>query len=629
MSFHQFPVRFGKYIVLDRISAGGMAEVYRAKEIREDGFSPIIAIKRMLPSNGGEEQALTPMFVDEAKLASLLHHPNIAQTYELGRVDDDLYIAMELVWGRDLRSIAKAVTKSRQPFPVAFACYIVAKAAEALDFAHNAKLPDGRPMHLVHRDVSPHNLMLASSGDVKVIDFGVAKAESKSNETVAGVIKGKFSYMAPEQVLGGAIDARTDIFALGIVLYELLTSERLYDGSSAFSIFDKVVNLAAPVVSDSGTQVPPGLDDVVARCLAKKSDDRFQNAGELADALAPFLIHNRTIFGPRDAQAIFRSLFPGDDDDMRERTRRYEAVREADCVDMRLEIVSRHEGGGGGMTEVLASSDVGFLAPAATGESEPTNWMPSEEKQPEHATQFLEQRTTANPRLKPLTAAETPPAQPALASLTPRKSRSTAIAIGAIAAVLAVCAVGATYWVGTQSDTPPPEPPLVQQPIIVTPTAPDDAPRQPAVGITTSPLPQPAADPAAVADPAPGVDPAPVVDPAPEPDPAPTPTPTPTPRVPRPGNDTRRPPQPAQPKEDKGFGYVTIGAKGVQSAKVLIDGKDVGYAPVLGYKLKLGKHDLKIIPVRDEMPGAPHVRTITVTKDSSQANPLRVNERFD
>jgi serine/threonine-protein kinase len=201
MSFNQFPMLFGKYIVLDRVSAGGMAEVYRAKEIRESGFSKIIAIKRML-DGVALDATMAPMFVDEAKLAAQLVHPNIAQTLELGRIDDALYIAMELVWGRDLKAITKACSAKHVAFPVGIASYVVAKAAEALDFAHNALGADGRPMRLVHRDVSPHNIMLDYDGEVKVIDFGVAKAEAKSSETVAGVIKGKFSYMAPEQVIG-------------------------------------------------------------------------------------------------------------------------------------------------------------------------------------------------------------------------------------------------------------------------------------------------------------------------------------------------------------------------------------------------------------------------------------------
>ena len=610
MSFHQFPVRFGKYIVLDRISAGGMAEVYRAKEVREDGFAPIIALKRMLPSSGADE-TMTPMFVDEAKLASQLVHPNIAQTYELGRVDDDLYIAMEMVWGRDLRTLAKAVSKTKQPFPVALACYAIAKSAEALDFAHNAKAADGRPMRLVHRDVSPHNLMLSNAGDVKVIDFGVAKADSKTNETVAGVIKGKFSYMAPEQVLGTAIDARTDIFALGIVLYELITGERLYDGSSAFSIFDKVVNHPAPLLADSGVSVPPGLSEVVAKCLAKKLEDRYQNAGELADALAPFLIQNRTIFGPRDAATFLRTLFPDDENEMRERMQRYTAVREADCVDSREALM---EGAapstGGGMTEILAAASPDMMPPAKMdsgakprASDAPTGWMEPRDATSAQPTGFMDVRTAHDIRVRATAAMDTPPARQALPPAeTSRRSRAPAIAIGLLAAGLVT--FGVVYVAMLPKPVPPPPPPEVAR------VEPPPPPVKPEIIVTPEPEPTPQPQVGTVTE-----EPPPVVV---------TPPPTKAKTTPVKAKEKDK----DNDKDAGGFGFVTVGAKGSESAKVYIDGKEIGFAPVIGVKLKAGKHDLKIVPINDELPGTPHTASFTVGKENTQANPVRVSHRF-
>ncbi len=329
MSFNRFPYQFGKYIILDRVSGGGMAEVYRAKEARE-GISRIVAIKRM-SNAAAQDPEMVPMFVDEAKVASRLMHTNIAQTVELGRIDESLYIAMELVWGRDLNGIIKSCRAMRVQLPQALTCYIVSKAAEALDYAHNALGPDGRPMRLVHRDVSPHNVMVDYEGEVKLIDFGIAKADSRANKTAAGIIKGKFSYMAPEQAAGGDIDRRADIFALGILLYELLSGERAFDGSSAFSIFDKVANHQPPRLSDVAV-VPEALEEVVTRCLAKNPTERFETASQLADALAPFRIVNTSIVGRREARELMQQLFPGDIASMQERLRNYATVTAADCI---------------------------------------------------------------------------------------------------------------------------------------------------------------------------------------------------------------------------------------------------------------------------------------------------------
>ncbi|MEZ0311701.1 MAG: serine/threonine protein kinase [Myxococcota bacterium] len=329
MSFNRFPIQFGKYIILDRVSGGGMAEIYRAKEARE-GISRLVAIKRM-SNAAATDPEMVPMFVDEAKVASRLTHPNIAQTVELGRIDEALYIAMELVWGRDLNAIIKSCRAMRVQLPHALTCYIVSKAAEALDYAHNALGPDGRPMRLVHRDVSPHNVMVDYEGEVKLIDFGIAKADSRSNKTAAGIIKGKFAYMAPEQAAGGNIDRRADIFALGILLYELLSGERAFDGSSAFSIFDKVANHQPPRLSDVAV-VPEALDAVVSRCLAKNPTERFETASQLADALAPFRIVNGGIVGRREARDLMQQLFPGDVASMQDRLRHYATVTATDCI---------------------------------------------------------------------------------------------------------------------------------------------------------------------------------------------------------------------------------------------------------------------------------------------------------
>ncbi len=577
MSFNQFPMRFGKYIVLDRISAGGMAEVYRAKEIRESGFSKVIALKRML-EGVATDATMAPMFVDEAKLAAQLVHPNIAQTLELGRIDDALYIAMELVWGRDLKAITKACSAKHIPFPVGIACYIVAKAAEALDFAHTARGADGKPMRLVHRDVSPHNIMLDHDGEVKVIDFGVAKAESKSSETVAGVIKGKFSYMAPEQVTGAPVDARTDIFALGIVLYELLSGERLYDGSSAFSIFDKVVNQPAPRLGNV-VRVAPELEEIVARCLAKKPEDRFESAAQLADALAPFRIQERSIVGARETKALLKQLYPNDEVEMREKVKRYQEIREVDCVDARDEVMRDTPIG---ETQILAQSELAHeLVGGTYGNAAPTTLYPALAPPPPGPV-AREQRPTDEMR----------PAQP---------RRGLAIAIGlsalAVTILMVTAAITQKSPVALVSDLfaetepaaePPPPPPPPSRPAIITTsepppatvTAPQEPPPRPQVG-TVETIPPERQQPT------------------------------------RPAKS--KAPTPPAVRDVVGYGMVTIGAKGAPTALVFLDGHELGYAPIHGHRLKFGKHTVKIVPIKDELRGQPKTASFELGKDHEKA----------
>ena len=231
----RFPQRFGKYILLDRIASGGMAEVFRAKVTGAEDFQRLIAIKCILP-HLVEDEEFCRMFIDEAKLASHLSHANICQIYELGDHAGRLYIGMELITGCNLREMTRRVQKLGLRLPDSLVAYIISKAAEALDYAHQMKNPDGSPINLVHRDVSPQNILLSYDGAVKLVDFGIAKAEQRLTETQSGVLKGKFSYMAPEQVRGKASDQRSDIFAWGCVLWELLVGKKAFHGESDLEI---------------------------------------------------------------------------------------------------------------------------------------------------------------------------------------------------------------------------------------------------------------------------------------------------------------------------------------------------------------------------------------------------------
>lgn len=283
------PVPFGKYILLDRISVGGMAEVFKAKAFGVEGFARAIAIKRILP-HLAEDPRFVEMFINEAKVAVQLNHANIAQVYELGRHDDDHYIAMEYISGKDLLSLAQYVKRSGDRLPVHLAAYVGSRVAEGLGYAHRKTGADGRPLGIIHRDISPQNVLIAFEGAVKLIDFGIAKAAiHSSHQTQAGVLKGKFGYMSPEQIAGKPLDQRSDIFALGTVLHEMLAGERLFAGDNDFLTLEKVRAAKADPPSRANPDVPPQLDNIVMRALAREPGDRYQSASQFADDLGRFL----------------------------------------------------------------------------------------------------------------------------------------------------------------------------------------------------------------------------------------------------------------------------------------------------------------------------------------------------
>jgi serine/threonine protein kinase len=282
------PTPFGKYYLLERINVGGMAEVFKAKVMGVEGFERIVALKRILPNIAEDEEFIT-MFIDEAKIAVQLQHANIAQIFDLGKVEDAYFIALEYVQGRDLRGIFDDARKHRQPMPLPQVCYVIMQVCEGLDYAHNKRDAQGRALNLVHRDVSPQNVLIGYEGEVKLIDFGIAKAAGKASKTQAGILKGKFGYMSPEQVRGLPIDRRSDIFAVGIILYEMLTGERLFVGESDFSTLEKVRNVEIVPPSTFNLQIPDQLERIVLKALAKDVDDRYQNALDLHDDLQAFL----------------------------------------------------------------------------------------------------------------------------------------------------------------------------------------------------------------------------------------------------------------------------------------------------------------------------------------------------
>ena len=305
------PIPFGKYYLLERINVGGMAEVFKAKTVGVEGFERIVALKRILPSIAEDEEFIT-MFIDEAKIAVQLQHANIAQIFDLGKVDDSYFIALEYVNGRDLRGIFDDLRKQGQVMPMPQVCYLIMQLCEGLDYAHNKRDAQGRDLNLVHRDVSPQNVLIGYEGEVKLIDFGIAKAAGKASKTQAGILKGKFGYMSPEQVRGLPIDRRSDIFALGIILYEMLTGERLFVGESDFSTLEKVRNVEIVPPSSFNSAIPEKLERIVLKALEKNVEDRYQNAIDLHDDLQLFMHSVGQFSSRKDLSAWLKRVFPVD-----------------------------------------------------------------------------------------------------------------------------------------------------------------------------------------------------------------------------------------------------------------------------------------------------------------------------
>jgi serine/threonine protein kinase len=304
----QKPILFGKYYLLERINVGGMAEVFKAKAIGVEGFERLVAVKRILP-NIAEDEEFIEMFVDEAKIAVQLTHANIAQIFDLGKVGDSYFIALEYVHGKDLRAIFNRARNRGEPVPLSMACFTIMKICEALDYAHNKKDPTGRPLNFVHRDVSPQNMLISYDGDVKVVDFGIAKAAGKASRTRAGILKGKFGYMSPEQVKGMDIDRRSDVFGVGICLYELLTGERLFAGESDFATVEKVRKVDIMPPSTYNRRIPEELEQIVLKALAGEVDERYQTAMELHEDLESFTYATGHTFNRKDLGVYMRKVF--------------------------------------------------------------------------------------------------------------------------------------------------------------------------------------------------------------------------------------------------------------------------------------------------------------------------------
>ncbi len=299
------PEIFGKYYLLGLIARGGMAEVYRARPRKPDGDPRLLAIKVMRPQLAREAR-FVEMFHSEGQLALVLRNRSIVETLEVGEIYSRHYIAMEYIGGRDLTQLLRRCQESGDRIPVPHAVYIAARIAEGLDFAHNLTGTDGRPLHIVNRDVSPSNVRLSYGGEVKMLDFGIAQALMKFTSEI-GVLKGKFSYMSPEQIRGMPVDARTDIFSAGIILHEMLTTEKLFRGDTEFALMEKVRKADVAPPSGFNRRVSEELDAVVLKALARDVGDRYQTAAEFRADLERVLEAYR--FDPKELKEFVRRQF--------------------------------------------------------------------------------------------------------------------------------------------------------------------------------------------------------------------------------------------------------------------------------------------------------------------------------
>lgn len=300
-------IPFGRYQLLKKIASGGMGQVLLAKKGQDD-FEKLVVLKRILPHLVEDEEFFT-MFRDEAKITMRLDHPNIARINEFGMEGGVHYIEMEYVAGEDLRRIEKRAAAVGKGIPIGVIIRIIADAAAGLDFAHKARDAKGVPLNLVHRDVSPQNVLVGFDGSVKLIDFGVAKAAGRSQHTATGILKGKFPYMSPEQAQGEELDCRSDVFALGVVLWEQLTGRRLFKGENDLATQRLVRACQVPAPSSVEPSVPTGLDPIALKALAKEPQDRFQDAAELRNALEDFALQNAIPTSASNLSAFMRDLY--------------------------------------------------------------------------------------------------------------------------------------------------------------------------------------------------------------------------------------------------------------------------------------------------------------------------------
>jgi serine/threonine-protein kinase len=490
------PRQFGKYVLLRKLAEGGMAEIFLAKQTGAEGFERDVVIKCML-DHFTQYRDFIAMFLDEARLAARLHHPNIVQITDLGVADNRYYICMEYLAGEDLDSVIAAAHYRREPIPIPIAARIMLSVLEGLEFAHGFQ-EQGQLVGLVHRDISPSNIFVTYQGTVKVLDFGIAKASSRMTQTQPGLLKGKWGYMSPEQARGEQIDARSDLFSVGVTFYELLTARRVFERDNEIGVLLALMDQPIPPPSQRRADVPAALDGIVMKALERRAQDRYASAAEMRADLEEFLRVTPSAPGMTQLAQYMQGLFgPAEV----ERKTKIPSLTELAAIKVEPQPQPQEDPVGFAKT-VVRPSDPGI--PAIT-----TERMPA---------------PAINTGIDFVPAAVSPPAliAPVPAPPPPARSQGLSIAAGALGALLLVALGGGAAWYFLPRATPPPT-------VIVTTPAPAPVPV-----VTPAPTPAP------VPTPAPAAPPEPVAQQAETP-PTPLPmelaTPVVTPKQPRPARE--------------------------------------------------------------------------------------------
>jgi len=282
------PKRIDRYEPLKKLATGGMAEIYLAKQSGLEGFEKVVVLKRILPHLASDDEFVN-MFLDEARIAAKLSHPNVVQIYDLGKADNTYYIAMEYVSGRNVQHLITKQQTLGGHLPVEHVCRIIAGVCDGLHYAHARKDYDGKPLNIIHRDISPQNILVSFAGGVKVVDFGIAKASTQLAQTRAGVLKGKYAYMSPEQVRGSKIDHRSDIFAVGLVMYEMLTGARTFERENSLKTLKAIVQEKPLNPREMNPDIPMEVVKILSKALEKNPDRRYKTAQEFQLALEDWL----------------------------------------------------------------------------------------------------------------------------------------------------------------------------------------------------------------------------------------------------------------------------------------------------------------------------------------------------
>ncbi|MDX9721305.1 MAG: serine/threonine-protein kinase [Myxococcota bacterium] len=336
------PQSFGPYQLVKHIASGGMAEIYLAKTAGIAGFEKLLAVK-MIRENLVDDEEFVDMLVAEAKIAVLLNHPNIVQVFDLGLVNERYYIAMEYVDGQDLHNLLVKTAELDDYIPFPIAAYIIKEACAGLYYAHQRNDSAGQPLNIVHRDISPQNILLGFDGEVKLADFGIAKANVARNETQVGIIKGKFCYMSPEQAWGDRLDARSDVFSLGVVLYEMLTGRMIYEEQDQIRLLELVRRTEIPPPSHIRPEIPSALEAIVMQALERDRQLRFQTAADFQRELAHYLANHAPTLCAADISDYLRRVFRNEPAEAEEKTVAPAREVSVETRNVRLSVMERTE----------------------------------------------------------------------------------------------------------------------------------------------------------------------------------------------------------------------------------------------------------------------------------------------